>query len=120
MALKNAKENTVIDKCKLVLSDMFNNIDDKFNVIVCNPPYIKTDIIKNLSKEVQEEPIIALDGGIDGLSFYKVIAQNAHKFLIKDGVLALEIGYDQKEEVIQLLEKEKLYTDIYCKKDLSF
>ena len=63
--------------------------------------------------------MLALDGGEDGLNFYRIIAENAYKHLNNDGILALEIGYDQKEEVITLLEKVGQYTDIYCKKDLG-
>ena len=119
IAKKNAINNEVIDKCKFVLSNMFENIQDKFDIIVSNPPYIKTEIIKTLDKEVQNEPHLALDGGEDGLHFYKLIVQNAYKHLNKDGILALEIGYDQKEVVIKLLKEVEKYTDIYCKKDLG-
>ena len=129
IAKKNAMSNEVIDKCNFVLSDMFENIivgndalvvpQNKFDIIVSNPPYIKTDIINTLEAEVQNEPILALDGGKDGLKFYKIIAENAYKYLNEGGVLALEIGYDQKEEVIKLLEQTDKYTDIYCKKDLG-
>ena len=116
----NAKNIGVIDRCDFIESDMFENIlNKKFDIIVSNPPYIKSDIINQLDKEVQEEPIIALDGGKDGLDFYKIIAKQACNFLNNNGFLALEIGYDQKEEVIELLEAEKKYIDIYYKKDLS-
>jgi len=119
IAKKNSVNNGVIDKCHFLSSDMFEDIQEKFDIIVSNPPYIKTEVIKQLDKEVQNEPHLALDGGEDGLNFYRVIAQNAPKYLNKDGILALEIGYDQKEEVIKLLEEEDKYTDIYCKKDLG-
>lgn len=119
IAKKNSVSNAVMDKCNFVLSDMLKNIEEKFDIIVSNPPYIKSKIIKTLDKEVQNEPILALDGGEDGLKFYKVIAENAYKYLNEDGILALEIGYDQREELINLLEKEGNYTDIYSKEDLS-
>ena len=119
IAKKNATSNEVIDKCNFVLSDMFENIDEKFDIIVSNPPYIKTEVINTLDVEVQNEPHLALDGGEDGLNFYRIISENAYKHLNKDGILALEIGYDQKEEVISLLEKVGQYTNIYCKKDLE-
>ena len=119
IAKKNAYNNEVLEKCKFILSDMFENIEEKFNLIVSNPPYIKTEIINTLDKEVQNEPKIALDGGKDGLNFYKNIAENAHKYLNENGILALEIGYDQKEEVINLLNLSGHYKKIYSKKDLS-
>lgn len=119
IAKKNAINNLVIDNCKFILSDMFEKIDGKFDIIVSNPPYIKRKVINTLSAEVQNEPILALDGGEDGLEFYRNIAKNAYKYLNKDGILALEIGYDQKEEVIKLLEEIGKYTDIYCKKDFG-
>ena len=119
IAKKNATSNKLIDKCNFVVSDMFKNIDEKFDIIVSNPPYIRTKVIDNLDIEVKNEPHLALDGGEDGLNFYKIIAENAYKYLNKDGILALEIGYDQKEEVIALLEEVGKYLDIYCKKDLG-
>ena len=119
IAKKNAKSNEVIDRCNFVLSDMFENIDEEFDIIVSNPPYIKTEVINTLDTEVQNEPHLALDGGEDGLNFYRIIAENAYKYLNKGGVLSLEIGYDQKEEIISLLEEVGKYSDIYCKKDLG-
>ena len=116
---KNAERNEVADKCNFVLSDMFENIDEKFDIIVSNPPYIRTKVISTLDAEVQNEPMLALDGGEDCLDFYKIIAENAYKHLNNDGILALEIGYDQKEDVMALLEEVGKYTDIYCKKDLG-
>ena len=119
IAKKNAAENNVVDKCLFLNSDMFKNIEEKFDIIVSNPPYIKTDIISTLDKEVQNEPVIALDGGKDGLEFYKIIADEAWKFLKSDGVIAVEIGFDQKNDVINLIEQTGKYKDIYSKKDLS-
>ena len=119
VAQKNAKTNEVLDKCKFIKSNMFENIEEKYDVIVSNPPYIKSKIIKTLEKEVQNEPLIALDGGEDGLDFYKIIIQTAYKHLKENGILALEIGYDQKEEVIKLIEESNKYINIYCKKDLA-
>lgn len=117
IAKKNAKENN-IENIEFIQSDMFENINKKFDIIVSNPPYISKDVIKTLDKEVQNEPSIALDGGIDGLDFYKIIVNNAHVYLQKDGQIFLEIGYDQKEDVTNLLKVSEKYYKIYSKKDL--
>lgn len=124
-ALEVAKENCikhkVEDRVTIIQSDLFENIDEnnKFDIIVSNPPYIKTDVIKTLDKEVQNEPILALDGGEDGLKIYRRIINEAYKFLEPNGYLCLEIGYDQKDEVIKLIENIGEYTNIYSKKDLA-
>lgn len=117
IARKNAKANN-IDNIEFIESDMFKNIKGKFDIIVSNPPYIVKDVITTLDKEVQNEPYIALDGGIDGLDFYKIIACEAHRYLNENGKVFLEIGYDQKEEVTNLLKVNEKYNSIYSKKDL--
>ena len=71
-----------------------------------------------LSKEVQKEPEIALDGGNDGLEFYKKIIKQSPEYLRNGGILGLEIGYDQKNDVIELIKKENKYKETYSKKDL--
>lgn len=119
IAQRNINKNKVEEKCELVTSDMFENIYSKYDIIISNPPYIESEEIKILPKEVRNEPIIALDGGFDGLDFYRIIANEAYKYLKEDGILALEIGYNQKEKVIDLLNKTGKYKDIYCKKDLG-
>lgn len=119
VAQKNALKNGVLNKCEFIKSDMFENITGKFDVIISNPPYIKSKEIESLDLNVKKEPLIALDGGEDGLDFYRILIDNAHKFLEKDGRLFLEIGYDQKEEVINLLKASCKYKKIYSKKDLS-
>ena len=125
-ALKVAKKNcknivntASLNNIKILQSDLFQNIKNKFDIIVSNPPYIKTDIIKTLDKEVQEEPILALDGGKDGLEIYRKIINEAYKYLNKDGYLCLEIDYDQKNEVIELLKNNGNYREMYSKKDLA-
>ena len=121
IAKLNAEKNCIHKNIKFIQSDMFANIDNdyQFDYIVSNPPYIKTDVVKSLSEEVKKEPIIALDGGKDGLIFYKEIINNAYKYLKDDGYLCLEIGYDQKDEVIKLLNNSERYKDVYSKKDLA-
>lgn len=116
IAKKNAEANNV--QVNFILSDMFENINAKFDCIVSNPPYIEDSIIKTLPKEVQNEPYIALAGGEDGLKFYRIIAENAKKFLNDNGFVAVEIGYNQKDKVIQIFENEG-YKNIYSKKDFG-
>lgn len=121
-ALKIAEDNSISNQANVLYmkSDMFKSIfkEFRFNIIVSNPPYIETETIKTLDKEVQNEPHLALDGGEDGLKFYREIAKNAKCYLEKGGFLALEIGYNQKEAVEEIL-KTNGYINIYSKKDLS-
>lgn len=117
--LEIAKINDKQGEIHFIESNLFENIEEKFDVIVSNPPYIKTEEIQTLSKEVQNEPHLALDGGQDGLKFYREIIKEAHKYLKPKGYLCLEIGEDQKEEVIELIKEAKKYTDIQIYKDLG-
>lgn len=117
-------ELKVKSEIKFLKSNLFNKLDlykkDGFDIIVSNPPYIKTQVLKNeLAKEIKKEPKIALDGGKDGLKIYKKIINKAYLYLKSEGFLCLEIGYDQKEEVIKLLNESQKYKKIYSKKDLS-
>ena len=106
-ALKLAEENEKLNnaKIKFVLSDMFDTFDsEKFDVIISNPPYIKSEDIKGLQREIRDfEPIAALDGGTDGLHFYRIISERAPKFLNKGGILFLECGIGQAEEIKNML-----------------
>lgn len=115
----NCEKNEIKNNVEFKESNMFKNISKKYDIIVSNPPYIQKNIIKTLPKNVQKEPLIALDGGEDGLDFYKILVDEAYKFLNDEGYLCLEIGYDQKEEVIKLLNDNENYKEICCKKDLS-
>ena len=94
-ALEIARQNDNENKVNFVHSNLFENIDGEFNVIVSNPPYIKTSEIQKLSKEVQNEPLLALDGGQDGLFFYREIIKQAHKYLEEQGYLCIEIGLER-------------------------
>ena len=109
IAQKNANNNKV--KINFIESNMFENISETFDVITSNPPYIKTEEIRKLSKQVQNEPKLALDGGKDGLDFYKIIAKEAPKHLNKNGVILMEIGYDQGQAVTNLFKNSKCIKD---------
>ena len=116
IANKNAKINKV--EINFIKSDMFDNIEEKdFDIIVSNPPYMKTSVISTLSNEVKNEPYIALDGGKDGLKFYNIIYEKAEKYMNRNGIIFLEIGYDQKENIMNIFKKK--YREVYCLKDLN-
>ena len=114
IAKTNAKKNDV--QIKLIESNMFENINEKFDIVVSNPPYIKTDEITKLSNQVQNEPRLALDGGKDGLYFYRIIQKNIKNYLYENGMLLMEIGYDQGQAVASMFKNSKLVKD-YAGKD---
>ena len=121
-AMQNAGLNEVNRKCVFLLGDMFDALppDREYDMIICNPPYIETKEIERLSIEVREkEPRLALDGGKDGLDFYRRIAKDAGAHLRTGGVLVLEIGYDQAGSVKRILGKAKTFTDIHKIRDLA-
>lgn len=103
MINKNAMHNHL--NVNVVRSNMFGKIQTTFDIIVSNPPYIKSADIKSLQKEVKKyDPIMALDGGTDGLEFYRIISEESHKYLTSNGVLYLEIGQNQENDVVKLLQ----------------
>lgn len=103
VARKNAKQNSVEERVEYVCSNLFEKIEkESFDYIVSNPPYIETNTIVSLPKEVQNEPHLALDGGADGLTFYREILEKVPYYLKQDGYLLLEIGYQQSEKIINL------------------
>ena len=119
VARKNAERLEVVKKVKFIKSNLFNEIGkNKFDIIVTNPPYIKKEDIQYLSDEVQNEPLLSLDGGLDGLDFYSKILNQAIDYMKFDGYICMEIGYNQKEEVLELIKQNNQYTDTYSKKDL--
>lgn len=126
-ALEIAKRNAIQNQVKgiqLIQSDMFSKlINYKFDIIVSNPPYIESDVIQTLDKEVQQEPKIALDGGKDGLDIYKTIFAEASSYLKPNGYVLLEIGYNQGEKLLnlcqQLKSKNKCELEIITKKPIK-
>lgn len=115
IAKRNAKQNSV--EIEFVKSNMFENIDKKFDIIISNPPYIDTQDIQDLETEVKEhDPRIALDGGEFGLKYYNIIHDNLRKFLNENGALILEIGDEQKELIVSLFNDFELVESL---KDLG-
>ncbi len=109
-AIMLAKENANYNSANItfIQSDLFNKIHGRFNLIVCNPPYIKTSEIAALQREVRDyEPRIALDGGDDGLDFYRRLAKELPRYIAKNGMLMLEVGEGQAAEVLKLFEKRE-------------
>ena len=129
-ALQVARKNTerilgsqAMEKERVTLraGNLFDGVDsaDRFDIIVSNPPYIKTGVIESLMPEVRDhEPHLALDGREDGLFFYRRIIAQAGEFLMGGGMLFMEIGYDQGEDVRRLME-EAGYADIEVIKDFA-
>ena len=122
----NKKHNNA-DYIKLIKSDMFSsceceqykNGENRFDVIVSNPPYIPTKDIEELSEEVRlHDPMLALDGDMDGLKFYKAITKQSVNYLKENGHLCYEIGYNQAEDVRNIMEQCG-YADINVIKDLA-
>ncbi|MCH5274030.1 MAG: peptide chain release factor N(5)-glutamine methyltransferase [Lachnospiraceae bacterium] len=120
-ALRTAEENAALNGADITFfqGDLFETVTGEYDIIVSNPPYIKTGVINGLMPEVKEfEPHLALDGGEDGLVFYRRICKEAKKFLRQNGRLMFEIGHDQGREVSDLLESEN-YREIEIKKDYA-
>ena len=120
-AIENVLSSPFSEQIKVYntsIQSFSNEATETFDLIVSNPPYIETKTIASLSEEVKKEPILALDGGEDGLDFYRKIAKEARNYLTPCGYLALEIGYNQKDSVEKIL-KQNNYSNIYSKKDLG-
>lgn len=107
-ALSLAVENADLNDAdvEFIKSDMFSSLGDrKFDVIISNPPYIKSEDVKTLQREVKDfEPIIALDGGVDGLDFYRIISAEARKRLNKNGIIFMECGIGEAQSIKEAFE----------------
>lgn len=116
VARRNANELDL--DINFLKSDMFSSLtcENKYDIIVSNPPYIQSDVVDTLESEVKDfEPRLALDGDVDGMKFYKIIAKNYENYLADNGVLALEIGYDEADDIRALFEGK----NVVIKKDLA-
>ena len=116
VAKRNAKE--LDSDINFLKSDMFSSLtcENKYDIIVSNPPYIQSDVVDTLESEVKDfEPRLALDGDVDGMKFYKIIAKNYENYLADKGILALEIGYDEADDIRALFEGK----NVVIKKDLA-
>ena len=113
----NAKNNN--SNIEFIQSDLWKNITKKYDIITCNPPYIKRDVIPTLMREVKDfEPVLALDGGESGLDKYELILSEIKEHLNEGAMAFFEIGYDQGEAVSDLFEKAG-FTDVKVTKDLA-
>lgn len=120
-ALQVAEENASKQKVGAVFveSDLFDKVEGTYDIIVSNPPYIRTSVIKELQEEVKlHDPYAALDGKEDGLFFYREIIKKSKEYLKKGGRLYFEIGHDQGEDVKKLME-EAGFSEVTVKKDLA-
>ena len=114
----NAEKFGVDDRVNFFVGNLFEPLrGQKFHAIISNPPYIPNAEIKNLQAEVQREPEIALDGGVDGLDFYRRIVDDAPNFLFDGGFLAVEIGINQAADVKNIFQKN--FTDVEIIRDLA-
>lgn len=117
VAQENARKNDV--RATFLQSDLFENVTGKYEIIVSNPPYIRSDVIPTLMPEVKNhEPMQALDGMADGLFFYRRIVDGSKRYLTGGGMLYFEIGYDQAEDVSRLM-KDAGFAEINIVKDYA-
>ena len=119
-ALKVAKENSIMNEAevKFIQSDIFENINEKFDIIVSNPPYIAySDKITMEDNVLNYDPHLALFAEEDGMYFYREIVENAKEYLEEDGLVFFEIGYDQREKILKLANENKFKAEVY--KDIN-
>lgn len=122
IAKKNIELNNVQDRCHVLESNMFEKLykmNNKYDIIVSNPPYLTKSEMKEISEFVSKEPSLALYGGKDGLYYYRKIFEEAKNFLNSNGTIAVEIGYMQAKDVIEIITNHKEYTDIQVIPDIN-
>jgi release factor glutamine methyltransferase len=125
LALENAKENKVEGKIKFISGDLFaqlenRNLENSIDCIVSNPPYVRDDDSGSLSMEITDfEPEVALFSGDDGLNFHKRILKESERYLRKEGLLALEVGWEDGDRLADLIQSEGLFHNIETIKDLA-
>ena len=109
-----ARENAALNGVpgKFLLTDMFSDISDSFDLICVNPPYIPTSELASLQTEVKREPVLALDGGADGLDFYRSIARDYATHISPGGALLMEVGAGQAADVAEMFSKAEIIKDI--------
>lgn len=118
VAKDNAAKHGVLDKIKFIQSDLFDSLDGRYDLIISNPPYIARHEFSQIDREILKEPKTALDGGDDGLDFYRRISVEADRVLAQDGYLLLEIGYGQASRVSGILEAAG-FAVIEVRKDIN-
>ena len=119
-ALKVAKENAIMNEAevKFIQSDIFENINEKFDIIVSNPPYIAyNDKVTMEENVLNYDPHLALFAEEDGMYFYREIVENSKEYLNKDGMIFFEIGYDQREKILKLANENEFKAEVY--KDIN-
>jgi len=121
VALELACENAHLNNLKIdfILSDLFECVEGKFDCITVNPPYIPSNEIKKLQKEVQQEPVLALDGGTDGLDFYRSIIAACGEYMNESAAIFLEIGSEQGQDVFVMLDMLHKFENVKIINDLE-
>lgn len=121
VAKKTAENLECTERVEFVQSNLFEGLEgEMFDVIVSNPPYVETKEIQTLQKEVKDfEPVLALDGGEDGLKFYREIIKDAKKYLNPEGLLAFEIGWNQAKDIEQIVNEIGGYGKFEVLKDFA-
>ena len=119
VARRNAARHGLSDRIAFVKSDLFASIEGLFDIIVSNPPYIARHEFQTLQPEVLKEPALALDGGEDGLDFYRRIMSSAHLYLRRGGVLVMEIGFGQRPAIEGIVERSGALKVSEVKKDFN-